>query len=165
MYIQVMYIHRSVSQPMQPRKSLQSDARTLLEVCAGWNSRVAARRITQFLYRKMEGHGLSVNPARPDGADRGGLRRHAGRFGAANRSRTVVAVAKPAPVGGRGADRNRRCRGRSAPPNSVADRNGCAAVGSRIGRQVEPISPTCHVVSDIVRTRGVLQLSFDRLSR
>ncbi len=60
MYIQVMYIHRSVSEPMQPRKSLQSDARTLLEVCAGWNSRVAARRITQFLDRKMEGHGLSV---------------------------------------------------------------------------------------------------------
>jgi len=45
---------------MQPRKTLQSDARRLLEVCAGWNSRVAARRITQFLDREMEGQGLSV---------------------------------------------------------------------------------------------------------
>jgi DNA-binding MarR family transcriptional regulator len=45
---------------MQPRKSLQTDARTLLEACAGWNSRLAARRITQFLDREMEGHGLSV---------------------------------------------------------------------------------------------------------
>jgi len=45
---------------MQPRKSLQTDARTLLEACAGWNSRLAARRITQFLDREMEDHGLSV---------------------------------------------------------------------------------------------------------
>lgn len=45
---------------MQRRKSLQTDSRRLLEVCAGWNSRVAARRITQFLDREMEGQGLSV---------------------------------------------------------------------------------------------------------
>jgi len=45
---------------MQPRKTLQTDARRLLAVCAGWNSRVAARRITQFLDREMEGQGLSV---------------------------------------------------------------------------------------------------------
>ncbi len=45
---------------MQPRKTLQTDARWLLAVCAGWNSRVAARRITQFLDREMEGQGLSV---------------------------------------------------------------------------------------------------------
>jgi DNA-binding MarR family transcriptional regulator len=45
---------------MQPRKTLRTDAGTLLEVCAGWNSRLAARRITQFLERAMEGHGLSV---------------------------------------------------------------------------------------------------------
>ena len=45
---------------MQPRKSLQTDARTLLEACAGWNSRLAARRITQFLDREMGGNGLSV---------------------------------------------------------------------------------------------------------
>jgi DNA-binding MarR family transcriptional regulator len=45
---------------MQPRKGLQTDARTLLEACAGWNSRLAARRITQFLDREMGGNGLSV---------------------------------------------------------------------------------------------------------
>jgi len=49
-----------MSTPLRPRKSLQTDARTLLEVCAGWNCRLAARRITQFLDREMEGHGLSV---------------------------------------------------------------------------------------------------------
>jgi DNA-binding MarR family transcriptional regulator len=49
-----------MSAPMQPRKTLRTDAGTLLEVCAGWNSRLAARRITQFLERAMEGHGLSV---------------------------------------------------------------------------------------------------------
>jgi len=60
MYIQMMYIHRTMSRPAQPRKSLQTDARTLLEACAGWNSRLAARRITQFLDREMGGNGLSV---------------------------------------------------------------------------------------------------------
>ena len=164
MYIQAMYIHRSVSQPMQPRKSLQSDARTLLEVCAGWNSRVAARRITQFLDRKMEGHGLSVTQlglmAQIAAASDDTLGVLAQRTGLeqSSLSRSLRRLEAEGLIG------NRRCRGRSAPPNSVADRNGCAAVGSRIGRQVEPISPTCHVVSDIVRTRGVLQLAFDGLS-
>ena len=45
---------------MQPRKTLRTDARTLVETCAGWNSRLAARRITQFLDREMAGLGLSV---------------------------------------------------------------------------------------------------------
>jgi DNA-binding MarR family transcriptional regulator len=49
-----------MSKPTQPRKTLRTDAGTLLEVCAGWSSRLAARRITQFLDREMEGHGLSV---------------------------------------------------------------------------------------------------------
>ncbi|SEE39239.1 transcriptional regulator, MarR family [Rhizobiales bacterium GAS188] len=44
----------------QPRKSLRTDARLLVEVCAGWNSRLAARRITQFLDREMGGVGLTV---------------------------------------------------------------------------------------------------------
>ncbi|SDR51253.1 transcriptional regulator, MarR family [Rhizobiales bacterium GAS191] len=44
----------------QPRKSLRTDARLLVEVCAGWNSRLAARRITQFLDREMGGIGLTV---------------------------------------------------------------------------------------------------------
>jgi DNA-binding MarR family transcriptional regulator len=44
----------------QPRKTLRSDARALIESCAGWNSRLAARRITQFLDRELEGIGLSI---------------------------------------------------------------------------------------------------------
>ena len=44
----------------QPRKTLRTDARALVEACAGWSSRLAARRITQFLEREMEGLGLTV---------------------------------------------------------------------------------------------------------
>jgi DNA-binding MarR family transcriptional regulator len=44
----------------QPRKTLRTDARALVEACAGWNSRLAARRITQFLDREMAGSGLTV---------------------------------------------------------------------------------------------------------
>src|SRR5262245_49373099 len=43
-----------------PRKTLRSDARALLDTCAGWNSRLAARRITQFLDRELADTGLSV---------------------------------------------------------------------------------------------------------
>jgi DNA-binding MarR family transcriptional regulator len=32
----------------------------VLAVCAGWNARLAARRITQFLEREMAGGGLSL---------------------------------------------------------------------------------------------------------
>ena len=46
--------------PMQPPKTLRTDARLLVEACAGWNSRLAARRISQFLDREMAGCGLSV---------------------------------------------------------------------------------------------------------
>jgi DNA-binding MarR family transcriptional regulator len=46
--------------PMQPRKTLLADARKLVESCAGWNSRLAARRITQFLDREVEACGLTV---------------------------------------------------------------------------------------------------------
>jgi len=49
-----------MSTARQPRKTLRTDARTLVEVCAGWNSRLAARRITQFLDREMAGLGLTV---------------------------------------------------------------------------------------------------------
>lgn len=45
--------------PMQ-RKTLRSDARVLVETCAGWNSRLAARRITQFLDRELAESGLGV---------------------------------------------------------------------------------------------------------
>ena len=44
----------------QPRKTLRTDAQALVETCAGWNSRLAARRITQFLDREMAGLGLGV---------------------------------------------------------------------------------------------------------
>ncbi len=49
-----------MSTPKQPRKTLRTDARALVEACAGWNSRLAARRITQFLDREMAGLGLGV---------------------------------------------------------------------------------------------------------
>ncbi len=44
----------------QLRKSLRTDARGLVESCAGWNARLAARRITQFLEREMAGGGLGL---------------------------------------------------------------------------------------------------------
>ena len=48
---------------MKPRpqssKTLRRDARSLVEHCAGWQSRLAARRITQFLDRALIETGLS----------------------------------------------------------------------------------------------------------
>src|SRR5258708_8664321 len=55
-----MYIHKSMSISKQPRKTLRRDARALVAACAGWNSRLAARRITQFLDRAMAGSGLTL---------------------------------------------------------------------------------------------------------
>jgi DNA-binding MarR family transcriptional regulator len=55
-----MYIHTAMDDRKQPRKTLRTDARALVEACAGWNSRLAARRITQFLDREMAELGLSV---------------------------------------------------------------------------------------------------------
>src|SRR4030081_2128433 len=55
-----MYMHTSMSTPRQPRKSLRADARAVIEACAGWNARLAARRITQFLDREMVGSALSL---------------------------------------------------------------------------------------------------------
>ena len=46
--------------PRQPRKTLRADAGALVEACVGWNSRLAARRITQFLDREMTGLGLTA---------------------------------------------------------------------------------------------------------
>ena len=60
MYLHIMYMHISMSTPRQPRKTLRTDASTLVEACAGWNSRLAARRISQFLDREMPGLGLTV---------------------------------------------------------------------------------------------------------
>jgi DNA-binding MarR family transcriptional regulator len=41
-------------------KTLRADARMLVEQCAGWNSRLAARRISQFLDREMAASGLTT---------------------------------------------------------------------------------------------------------
>jgi DNA-binding MarR family transcriptional regulator len=49
-----------MSNPRQPRKTLRTDARALIEACAGWNSRLAARRITMFLDREIAGFGLTA---------------------------------------------------------------------------------------------------------
>ena len=49
-----------MSTPRQLRKTLRTDARALVNSCAGWNSRLAARRINQFLDREMAGLGLTV---------------------------------------------------------------------------------------------------------
>jgi DNA-binding MarR family transcriptional regulator len=42
------------------RKTLIADARAAVEGCAGWNARLAARRITGFLNRRMQSSGLSL---------------------------------------------------------------------------------------------------------
>jgi DNA-binding MarR family transcriptional regulator len=55
-----MYIHTMMNRPRQPRKTLRNDARALVESCAGWSSRLAARRITRFLDRELAGSGLSA---------------------------------------------------------------------------------------------------------
>src|SRR5258708_13332094 len=55
-----MYIHTPIRDRTQPSKTLRTDAHALVEACAGWNSRLAARRITQFLEREMAGSGLTV---------------------------------------------------------------------------------------------------------
>jgi DNA-binding MarR family transcriptional regulator len=55
-----MYMHRVMKTPSQCQTTLRTDAGRLVEVCAGWNSRLAARRITQFLDREMAGAGLTV---------------------------------------------------------------------------------------------------------
>ena len=49
--------------PEQPPKSLRADARVVVETCAGWNVRLAARRITQFLEREMAASGLGLGVA------------------------------------------------------------------------------------------------------
>ena len=61
MQIQMMYLHTSMLTPKQSvRKTLAADARAAVDACAGWNARLAARRITGFLNRRMQGSGLSL---------------------------------------------------------------------------------------------------------
>ena len=49
-----------MNQTMQPPKTLRSDTLQAIEACAGWNSRLASRRITQFLERRMTASGLTI---------------------------------------------------------------------------------------------------------
>ena len=60
MHQQMMHIHITMSDTKQTGKTLRADARALVEACAGWNSRLAARRITQFLDHAMAESGLTV---------------------------------------------------------------------------------------------------------
>ncbi len=50
-----------MSTAKQPRKTLRRDARALVGDCAGWNSRLAARRIGQYLDRALAGTGLTAS--------------------------------------------------------------------------------------------------------
>src|SRR5215469_6926507 len=61
MQIQMMHMHTPMTAPTQriPR-TLVADARAAVDGCAGWNARLAARRITGFLNRRMQGSGLSL---------------------------------------------------------------------------------------------------------
>ncbi len=57
----MMHMHTSMLKPTQPiPKTLAADARAAVDSCAGWNARLAARRITAFLNRRMHGSGLSL---------------------------------------------------------------------------------------------------------
>jgi len=47
--------------PKQPlHKTLVAEARAAVDACAGWNARLAARRITGFLNRRMQDSSLSL---------------------------------------------------------------------------------------------------------
>jgi DNA-binding MarR family transcriptional regulator len=48
-----------IRRPQAPR-SLRTDAEEATRLCAGWNARLAARRITRFLDAQMADSGLSV---------------------------------------------------------------------------------------------------------
>ena len=45
---------------LSPKKKLMTDARAAIEICAVWNARLAARRLTQFLTDHMKASELSV---------------------------------------------------------------------------------------------------------
>jgi DNA-binding MarR family transcriptional regulator len=55
-----MYLHEIINPARPSRKTLRTDARALIETCAGWNSRLASRHITLFLDRELAGAGLTV---------------------------------------------------------------------------------------------------------
>jgi DNA-binding MarR family transcriptional regulator len=53
-------MHTPMEKTLQARKTLRSDALQAIGACAGWNSRLAFRRITQFLEKRMIGSGLTI---------------------------------------------------------------------------------------------------------
>lgn len=54
-------MHIPVKKKTQPpTKTLVDDAKAAVESCAGWNARLAARRITQFLDSRMQSSGMSI---------------------------------------------------------------------------------------------------------
>jgi DNA-binding MarR family transcriptional regulator len=55
-----MYIHIYMKQTNQAPKTLRGDARALVETCPGALSRLAARRITQFLDQALVATGISA---------------------------------------------------------------------------------------------------------
>jgi len=56
-----MYLHTIMKDRKQSKKTLSTEAAALIETCAGGNSRLAARRITQFLDREIAGFDLTVS--------------------------------------------------------------------------------------------------------
>jgi len=59
MYLQMMYLHRMIRKANQAPKTLRGDARALVDSCPGALSRLAARRITQFLDQELAPTGLT----------------------------------------------------------------------------------------------------------
>ena len=53
-------MHIPMSTPRQAPKTLRRDAAALVGACAGWNTRLATRRITQFLDRELAQTGLTA---------------------------------------------------------------------------------------------------------
>jgi DNA-binding MarR family transcriptional regulator len=51
---------KRMQSPRGSQKTLRSDARKALASCAGWNLRLAARRVGQFLEDRMAASGVSV---------------------------------------------------------------------------------------------------------
>ncbi len=57
----MMYLHTSMLTPKQSlHETLAAEARAAVDACAGWNARLAARRITGFLNRRMQDSSLSL---------------------------------------------------------------------------------------------------------
>jgi hypothetical protein len=101
----------------------------LVATCAGWNSRLAARRITQFFDREVSDCGLTtaqlglvaqIGSAADDTL--GTLARRSG-IEQSTLSRNLWLAAR------RGADRDHHGQARCAAPRDLADRGRCATAG------------------------------------